>query len=110
MKGKHYTSFYITEGLRNAVQLIMEETGIEKTEFYTDAFRHFLTGSRDVDSIILVTKRSDPRYIKRDVLDCVHIENEQYEEMGEVAKEKGCAISCIIFQALIDWVGITLFM
>ena len=110
MKGKHYTSFYITEGLRNAIQLIMDETGIDKTSFYEDAFRHFLVGSRDIDSIILVTKRNDPRYIKRDVLDCVHIELNQYEDLSRVAEEKGCAISCVLFQALIDWVGITLFM
>lgn len=102
MKKKH-TSYYITKELRELRNYLVERDEVPNTLFLRRAIRVFLEGKHDIDSRILITERTHPQYIKRDVCDPAYIDIEQYEALERIGDEKGCNVSQLIFQALVDY-------
>lgn len=110
-KDKIYTTFYITEDLKAAIKKILDETELPKTLFYKRAYKNFITKDiHTIDRRILIRKRTDPEYIKRDAYDFDYIDKAQHAELKSIAAENDCSMACVIFQALVEWVSITSFM
>lgn len=105
-QGKQYISFYITQGVKDGIQLLVERTDIPKTRLYNRAYKNFLEKrDRTIDPRIKIKKRSDPQYIRRDVLVNDYIVKDLYIEMKEVAKENECSVGCVLYAALVSYIA-----
>ncbi len=100
---KKKTTFYITEELRDLMYFLMEKEDLPKINFFRRAINMFLEGTQKIDSRILITKRSDPAYIKRDICEPFYMDLKQYHEIEQVAKEQNCKMAQVVFQALVDY-------
>lgn len=98
-----YKHIYITFGLNEYINEVVKKYRWTKKYFTYKAIELFLSGKKDIDPYILITKRSDINYIKRDVMFQVCIEDAQFETILEVAKKYNCKYSVVIFQALYDY-------
>ena len=105
---KVQTSFYITQEIRDLVKFLSKREEITKTVFYRRAMRSFFNTNSKIDPRIMITERTDPDYIKRDVLESMLFETEQKEKIEEMAEQLGCSEGCVIFQALIDYCALLL--
>lgn len=106
MVEKKKTTFYLTSELRALMQFLMQREDLPKINFLRRAFRMFIEGSHYIDERVLITKRTDPLYIKRDVCEGLYIDIDQYEALEKIAEEKKCKVAHVIFQALVDYCSI----
>ncbi|MDO4492090.1 MAG: hypothetical protein Q4B85_13585 [Lachnospiraceae bacterium] len=106
-EGKKYVSFYITENVRSSIQMLIEITDLPKTRIYNKAYQYFLE-KRDqtIDPRILIKKRTDPQYIRRDVLETDYIKMEYYLKMKELSEKNKCSVACVIYAALVEYITI----
>lgn len=101
---KIFKHFYITTGLRCGIDEVLEDTGWSATLFIKKAIDLLLSQPEPkIDPKFLITKRTDPEYIKRDHLYHAYIEEEQMEQILELAEKHNCKYSVVIFQALYDY-------
>ena len=63
---KEKTSFVVNESLQLLEQNILDKTGIPRTLLHNKAFAEFLKGERYVLPRLLIKKKSDPEYVRRD--------------------------------------------
>ena len=110
---KKPTSFYVTAELAYLMEFIIKKEKCTRTGFMNEAIQFFLDGDHKVDERILITKKSDPRYIPRRFLQTIHIEEETHERLEEIARdiqaeieESGrtdmkCNVSQLMFWSLI---------
>lgn len=101
---KIFKHFYITSGLRGGIDEVLEDTGWSATLFIKKAIDLLLSQPcPKIDERFLITKRTDPEYIKRDHLYHAYIEEDQMEKILEIAEKYNCKYSVVIFQALYDY-------
>ena len=99
---KVQTSFYITKEIKDLVKFLSKREEITKTVFYRRAIRNFFDTNSKIDPRVMLTERSNPDYIRRDVLETMIFDADQISLLEEKAERLGCSKSCVIFQALID--------
>lgn len=100
---KHHTSVYITQKLKDLMKFLVEREDIPQTLFLKRALKMYLAGSKDIDARVLITERTHPDYIRRDVPLGVYIDLGQWKELERTAAEKGCNASQEVFQALVEY-------
>lgn len=54
--------------------------------------------------------RSDPAYIERKALLTVYVEEEQRKKLEAVAEGKGCKVSQVFFQVMLDYYALLISM
>lgn len=101
---KEYRNFYITEELKKDIEACALETGLKNTEIMRQAAFYYLDQGKRVESRFLIKKRSDPEYVKRNVLFPVRIE----QWIIDLAEEESgyynnCGYSVILFQMLYSY-------
>lgn len=74
--------------------------GITKTAFTEKAIQIFLDGDRKIQPELLITEKTNPNYISRDVLANARIREDHYEAVVEIANEYHCSYAIILYQAL----------
>ena len=105
-QGKKYISFYISQNIRDNFDYLIEVTELPKTRLYNRAYKHFLEKKdKTIDPRILIRKKTDSQYIKRDVLETDYIKMEYYEELKKIAEEKHCALACVIYAAFLSYIS-----
>ena len=99
-----YTTFYITKEIALSLDQISSITDIPKTRIINRALRDFI-GRRPqrIQPELLVTKKTDPRYIKRDYYMGCHMDPGIHAEVKRIAQEQHCTMAAVIMQALGDW-------
>ena len=100
---KEKTSFVVNESLQLLEQNVLDKTGIPRTLLHNKAFAEFLKGERYVQPRLLIKKKSDPGYVRRDKIEQAYIESEIKADFQRIAKEKKCTASDLYFQALLDY-------
>ena len=105
---KVQTSFYITKEIKDLVKFLSNREEITKTVFYRRAIRNFFSVNSKIDPRVMLTERSNPDYIRRDVLETMIFDEDQISLIEEKAERLGCSKSCVIFQALIDYCALLL--
>lgn len=108
MKKIVQTSFYISENLREVVNFLYKREEVTKIVFYKRAVKHFLSQDTQIHPRILITERSHPAYVKRNVLETIKFESDLKTRIAEMAKQKQCSEGQIIFQALTDYCALLL--
>lgn len=94
---------YISQSVFDMVEYLREKEEITRKVFVKRAIRFFMAGDRKLDARTLLTKRTDPEYVKRDVLFSVILDQEQHQELEEIAEERGCRPAQVFFQCLVDY-------
>lgn len=105
---KVQTSFYITKEIKDLVKFLSKREEITKTVFYRRAIRNFFSVNSKIDPRVMLTERSNPDYIRRDVLETMIFDEDQISLIEEKAERLGCSKSYVIFQALIDYCALLL--
>lgn len=102
---KDYRNFYITEKLKKDIEDYALETGLKNTEIMRQAAFYYLDQGKRVESRFLVKKRSDPEYVKRNILFPVRIEQWIIDLAEEESKYyNDCGYSVILFQMLYSYI------
>lgn len=101
MKKLH--TFYITKNLNVLTKYLVQREEVTKIVFLRRAIRYFLAGDQKIDPRIEISKRTDPEYIKRDVLFPVYLDSKEKEILENLAEEKHCRESQVFFQILLDY-------
>lgn len=107
-KRKPSTSFYITQDLRDLVSFLRKREEMTKVVFYRKAIRIFFAGDQKIDPRIMITERSDPEYIRRDVLETMTFDSVQREQIKDLAAKRNCNEGQIIFQAVLNYCAMLL--
>lgn len=107
---KKLFSGYVSEEVFQLVNYLSKREEISKVVFTRRAIRNFMEGERKIDPRILLTQRSDPAYIERKALLTVYVEEDQRKQMEEVAEEKGCRVSQVFFQIMLDYCALLISM
>ncbi|MCM1244583.1 MAG: hypothetical protein NC293_02955 [Roseburia sp.] len=107
---KKLFSGYVSGEVFELVNYLSDREEISKVVFTRRAIRNFMEGEKRIDPRILLTQRSDPDYIERKSLLTVYIEDGQKKQLEEVAEEKGCRISQVFFQAMLDYCALLISM
>lgn len=97
------TSVYITEECLRLIEYLSVREEITQVVFIRRAVRYFLSGDRKIDPRIMITKWSDPQYIRRNALLPIYIDCDQKEELEAVAAEQGGTFTQAFFQAMISY-------
>lgn len=105
-KGKKYVSFYISRNVKENIEYLIEVTDLPKTRIYNRAYKYFLEKKdQSIDPRVLIRKKTDPQYIKRDILETDYIKMEYYEELKRIAEENKCALACVIYSAFVSYIS-----
>jgi hypothetical protein len=97
------TSVYVTEECLRLIEFLSVREEVTQVVFIRRAIRYFLSGDKKIDSRIMITKWSDPQYIRRNALMPIYIDCEQKKELEDVAAEQGGKFSQAFFQAMISY-------
>lgn len=97
------TSVNITEECLRLIEYLCVREEITQVVFIRRAIRYFLSGDRKIDPRIMITKWSDPQYIRRNALLPIYIDCQQKEELEIIAAEQGAKFSHAFFQAMISY-------
>ena len=102
---KNATAFsvYITEECLRVMEYLSVREEITQVVFVRRAIRYFLAGERKIDERILITKWSNPKYIRRNALLTGYIDINQKKELEDTAREQGAKFSHAFFQAMISY-------
>ena len=95
---KEKTSFVVNESLQLLEQNVLDKTGIPRTLLHNKAFAEFLKGERYVQPRLLIKKKSDPGYVRRDKIEQAYIEADIKAEFQRIAKEKNVQHQICIFK------------
>ncbi len=108
---KKLYSGYVSQEVYELVDFLAKREEISKTVVFPKrAIRYFMEGDRKIDPRILITQRSDPAYIERKALLTVYIEDEQRRQLEAVAEERGCNVSQVFFQVMLDYCAVLISM
>lgn len=93
----------ITEECLRLIEFLSVREEVTQVVFIRRAVRYFLSGDKKIDPRIMITKWSDPQYIKRKALLTGYIDVNQKEELEAVAAEQGGTFTQAFFQAMISY-------
>lgn len=96
-------AFHVSQEVFDLVEYLRKKEEITRKVFTRRAIQHFLDGSREIDEKILITNHYDPEYIFRDVLFSVIIDKDLLDAVKQVASEKGCKKTHVLFQSLVGY-------
>ncbi len=96
-------SAYITQTVFDLEEYLRAKEDITRKVFVKRAIMNFFSGRQELDERILITKRKDPGYIRRDVLFSVLINKEQLQQLEDLAVKKDCKTAQVFFQCLVDY-------
>lgn len=102
MKKRLY-SVKITKELDSLIKYLISYEEVTQVVFVRRAINDFMNGDREIDVRLMIRKRNDKKYIKRDTMYTVWIEEFQIEQLKQVADEKNTQISNVFFQAIADY-------
>lgn len=100
---KKPTSFNISETLKYVENEILKESGLSQVAFHRKAIDYFIEGDHTIDEDLRITKRTDPRYIKKPVLERIYLEEEQRIILEQIRIEQNTNLTTLLFQALYDY-------
>lgn len=103
MRKKKATTFNITEMLKYMEMEILRKTELPRTLFHKRAIEYFLAGDQKVEERLKITKRSDPRYVKKTVTEQIALDRTLEKKLLAVAEREECGITVVLFQALLNY-------
>lgn len=83
---KKPTSFYMSEETQRLMNFLVHKENTVLSKFIDQAIRNYLDGDHTVDERILITKKSDPRFIKKTALQAYLIEESDRELLKAIAQ------------------------
>ena len=95
--------FRVSQEVYDLVEYLRNKEEITRKIFTRRAIKSFLDGSREINRRILITNHYDPGYIFRDALFSVLIDVDQLDAVQQIANEKGCKMSHVLFQSLVGY-------
>lgn len=111
---KKATSFYMSEETQKLMNFLVHKEDTIPTRFIDLAIRAYLDGDHSVDERILITKKSDPRFIKKTAFQTYMIDESDREELKAIALDiqaeieehhlegMGCNMSQLLFWAVMQ--------
>lgn len=107
MEKKKVTTYSITSGLKDLIVKYLGITGISATTLYENAIIAFYK-SEDwhIMDKLLITQKSNPEYVKRDVYERVYVNKTMSNMIDEIAAyNHHCSNSIVFFYAVLLYVS-----
>lgn len=97
------TSFNITTSVKYLEIEILKSTGLPQTVFHRKAIDYFLINNPTIDDELKITRRSDPKYVKKSVTERIYLDSEREKAIIDVARREGTKKTIVLFQALMNY-------
>lgn len=97
------TSIKITTNVAYMQKEILKVSGLSKTVFHRRAIDHFLEGDMIIDKELKITKRTDPGYVRKPIMEHVYLDAERRRKLESAAAATGVGITTLILQAIMDY-------
>lgn len=97
------TSFKLTKSLLDLECEILSHMDIPRTTFHRRAIDKFIREGGTINPRLLVTKRNDPQYVKKEEIEQIYLDEERENQLREIADQNNCTVSVVLFQALLDY-------
>ena len=97
------TTAKITESLKLLEDTILENMDIPKTVFHKRAIDYFINNQHPINERLLIRKRLEPSYVKKDALEQFLLDDRRHEEIMRLAEEYKCGKTILLFQILLDY-------
>lgn len=97
------TSYTVTSSLQYLEDAILDVTKMSDIAFQLKAVDYFLEGDQKVDPDFKITKRSDPKYIRKIAKKNIFLDKERDEKLRRIAEKESCGITTVLFQALYNY-------
>ena len=99
------TSFRINKSLQTLINELMKRDGCTKHYIHFQAIKHFYDSTNHhVYPRLLISRSSDPEYVKRDCKEQVYVTDEMQTMLEELASYNQCTLGTVFFHALLIYV------
>ena len=102
-ENKKYFTSYLSKEVADLAKFLTEREEVTKVVFVRRAIRTFMEGDHHIDDRLRITAKTDPNYVVRGSLYTVYLEENQKEQLKQVATEQGCTLSQVFFQVMMDY-------
>lgn len=102
------TTFNITSSALELENVLIKKMDIPRTNFHRRMIDYYLEYDRAVEPYLLIKKRSDPNYVKKDAVEQIYLDENREKALAEIAescsvKEAKCGLNIVLFQALLSY-------
>lgn len=97
------TTFHVTKSALQFENLLLRYSGTPRAEFHRNMIDYFFQNNIQIHPQLLVRKIYDPNYIKKTETEQIYLDDFRREQLEKAAKENGCGIGIILFQAMISY-------
>lgn len=97
------TTFHVTKSALQFENLLLRYSGTPRAEFHRNMIDYFFQNNIQVHPHLLIRKIYDPNYIKKTEMEQIYLDDFRREQLEKAAKENGCGIGVILFQAMISY-------
>lgn len=102
------TTFNVTSSALELENILIKKMDILRTNFHRRMIDYYLAYDRTINPYLLIRKRSDPNYIKKDAVEQIYLDEDREKALMEIAerysaKETKCGINIVLFQALLSY-------
>ena len=100
------TSFRVNKSLKILISELMKRDGCTKHYIHYQAIKHFYdSADHQVYPRLLISRSSDPDYVKRDCKEQVYVTDEMQNMLEELSVYNQCTLGTVFFHALLIYVA-----
>lgn len=103
---KSLFSSYISKEVNEVAEYLIRREEISKVVFVRRAIRSFMDSEQVIEPRVKITRRTDPDYIKREILFVTYMEEEQKQQLKRVAADQNCTLSQVFFQVILNYCAV----
>lgn len=102
------TTFNVTKSALELENLLIKKMDIPRTNFHRRMIDYYLEFDRTVNPYLLIKKRNDPNYVRKDAVEQIYLDEEREKVLTEIAESYSvegakCGINIVLFQALLSY-------
>lgn len=97
------TSFRITTSVKYLEIEILKATGYTQAAFHRKMIDDFLKGDTKIEEDLKITRRSDPRYVKKSFTEQIYLDSIREQRVKDIAKRENTKKTIVLFQALMNY-------
>lgn len=102
------TTFNVTSSALELENVLLKKMDIPRTNFHRRMIDYYLKYDREVNPYLLIRKRSDPNYVKKDLVEQIYLDEDREKALMEIAERYSsegakCGTNTVLFQALLSY-------
>lgn len=103
---KKITSLKITKSTKMLMDILIQQMDIPRTFFHRRAIDYFLENHLEIQPELLIRERSNPKYVKKDAVETLYLDDARKEKLKKIAEENGCGYTVVVFNAFMVYCSV----